>query len=194
LWQLGIHEFLGRRVAIIDRPEMFGGVCLHTARFPAKTLREAVLYLTGMRLRAFYGADYTLKPHIRVEEPQYRRHAGRSSRRLVGIHGPPDHEPFACPSVESRHGLQAAPNGRLRPWKPCGRRKGTTLLRRGPEAEAMLYAVGRQPNTDRLNLDAIGCRWIGVTVIFDSCPQYPSTLSSAYHKLFPEDEDRHQYT
>ena len=46
---------LGKRVAIVDRREMIGGVSLHTGTIPSKTLREAVLYLTGYRQRAFYG-------------------------------------------------------------------------------------------------------------------------------------------
>jgi NAD(P) transhydrogenase len=49
---------LGKRVAIIDRKEMIGGVCLHTGTIPSKTLREAILYLSGFGQRAFYGSDY----------------------------------------------------------------------------------------------------------------------------------------
>jgi len=55
---------LGKRVAMIDRREMTGGVSLHTGTIPSKTLREAVLYLTGYRQRAFYGRDYKLKQEI----------------------------------------------------------------------------------------------------------------------------------
>src|SRR5262245_52887823 len=59
---------LGKRVAIVDRSEMIGGVCLHTGTIPSKTLREAILYLTGFRQRAFYGRDYTLKDEITVAD------------------------------------------------------------------------------------------------------------------------------
>ena len=38
---------------------MVGGVCLHTGTIPSKTLREAILYLSGFRQRAFYGRDYS---------------------------------------------------------------------------------------------------------------------------------------
>lgn len=44
---------LGKRVAIIDRQEMIGGVSLHTGTIPSKTLREAILYLSGFRQRSF---------------------------------------------------------------------------------------------------------------------------------------------
>ena len=42
---------LGHRVAIVDRKQMIGGVCIDTGTIPSKTLREAVLYLTGMQQR-----------------------------------------------------------------------------------------------------------------------------------------------
>ena len=37
---------LGKRVAIVERKKMVGGVCLHTGTVPSKTFREAVLSLT----------------------------------------------------------------------------------------------------------------------------------------------------
>jgi NAD(P) transhydrogenase len=57
---------LGRRVAVIDRPDMVGGVSLHTGTIPSKTLREAVLYLTGLSQRDLYGQSYRLKEDITV--------------------------------------------------------------------------------------------------------------------------------
>jgi len=59
---------LGKRVAMVDRREMIGGVSLHTGTIPSKTLREAVLYLTGYRQRAFYGRDYKLKQEISIAD------------------------------------------------------------------------------------------------------------------------------
>ncbi|MEE8458823.1 MAG: Si-specific NAD(P)(+) transhydrogenase [Phycisphaerales bacterium] len=55
---------LGRRVAIIDGQGRLGGVCLKTGTIPSKTLREAVLYLTGFRQRTIYGKSYRLQEHI----------------------------------------------------------------------------------------------------------------------------------
>ena len=40
---------LGRRVALVERGHMVGGVCIYTGTIPSKTLREAVVYLTGIR-------------------------------------------------------------------------------------------------------------------------------------------------
>ncbi len=59
---------LGKSVAVVDRKERIGGVCLHTGTIPSKTLREAILYLSGYRQRAFYGRDYSLKDEIAVSD------------------------------------------------------------------------------------------------------------------------------
>ena len=63
---------LGRRVAVIDRKEMVGGVCLHTGTIPSKTLREAILYLTGFSEKSFYGRDYTLRSEVTVADLAFR--------------------------------------------------------------------------------------------------------------------------
>jgi NAD(P) transhydrogenase len=49
---------LGRRVALVERGHMVGGVCTNTGTIPSKTLREAVIYLTGMSQRGIYGQSY----------------------------------------------------------------------------------------------------------------------------------------
>ena len=49
---------LGRRVAIVERQPGLGGVCMNTGTIPSKTLREAVLYLSGVHQRGFYGVAY----------------------------------------------------------------------------------------------------------------------------------------
>jgi NAD(P) transhydrogenase len=59
---------LGRSVAVVDRRDMVGGVCINTGTIPSKTLREAVLYLTGMSQREMYGQSYRLKEDITVSD------------------------------------------------------------------------------------------------------------------------------
>lgn len=63
---------LGKSVALIDKRRWTGGVSLHTGTIPSKTLREAILYLTGFRQRSFYGEDYVHKPHITVSDLRER--------------------------------------------------------------------------------------------------------------------------
>ncbi|SON62334.1 putative soluble pyridine nucleotide transhydrogenase [Mycobacterium simulans] len=55
---------LGKTVAIVERGRMVGGVCVNTGTIPSKTLREAVVYLTGMSQRELYGASYRVKDKI----------------------------------------------------------------------------------------------------------------------------------
>src|SRR5215471_7780655 len=43
---------LGARVAIVDRGQMLGGVCVNTGTIPSKALREAVVALTGAGRRS----------------------------------------------------------------------------------------------------------------------------------------------
>src|SRR6266849_6429192 len=59
---------LGKRVAVIERAGMVGGVSVHSGTIPSKTVRDAVLYLTGFNERAFYGQDYRLREQINRDE------------------------------------------------------------------------------------------------------------------------------
>ncbi|CAM9168388.1 unnamed protein product, partial [Hapterophycus canaliculatus] len=49
---------LGKRVAVVDKKDLVGGVCVHTGTIPSKTFRRAVLHLTGYRHQGFYGRSY----------------------------------------------------------------------------------------------------------------------------------------
>ncbi|MEV6152480.1 Si-specific NAD(P)(+) transhydrogenase [Nonomuraea sp. NPDC052129] len=59
---------LGKRVAVVEKMHMLGGVCINTGTIPSKTLREAVLYLTGLNQRELYGASYRVKEEITVAD------------------------------------------------------------------------------------------------------------------------------
>jgi NAD(P) transhydrogenase len=59
---------LGKRAACVERRHMLGGVCVNTGTIPSKTLREAIVYLTGMNQRELYGASYRLKAEITVRD------------------------------------------------------------------------------------------------------------------------------
>ena len=65
---------LGRHVGIVERPGMIGGVCVNTGTIPSKTLREAVLYLTGLDQREMYGQSYRVKDDITVADLITRTH------------------------------------------------------------------------------------------------------------------------
>src|SRR5713226_10398901 len=63
---------LNKRVAMVERKTVLGGVCINTGTIPSKTLREAVLYLSGYRLRSLYGASYTVKQNITMDDLLFR--------------------------------------------------------------------------------------------------------------------------
>jgi NAD(P) transhydrogenase len=62
---------LGRRAAIVERRQL-GGVSVNRGTIPSKTLREAVVYLTGLSQRAVYGDSYRVKDEITVEDLSLR--------------------------------------------------------------------------------------------------------------------------
>ena len=64
-----------KKVAIIDRRLAMGGVCVHTGTIPSKVLREAVLYLSGLRQRSFYGRGYAVKDRIMMSDLVLRSNA-----------------------------------------------------------------------------------------------------------------------
>src|SRR5688572_18751699 len=61
-----------KRVAVVDRRDMVGGCSLHLGTIPSKTMREAILYLSGIRQRSFYGADYRGKENISADDLSQR--------------------------------------------------------------------------------------------------------------------------
>ncbi|HEX9411001.1 MAG TPA: Si-specific NAD(P)(+) transhydrogenase [Actinomycetota bacterium] len=62
---------LGKRSAIVERRQV-GGVCVISGTIPSKTLREAVLHLTGFSQRGVYGQSYRVKEEITVDDLRNR--------------------------------------------------------------------------------------------------------------------------
>lgn len=58
----------GKRTALVDNRQVVGGQCLHIGTIPSKTLREAIIYLSGYHQRKIYGADYRLKKEVTVDD------------------------------------------------------------------------------------------------------------------------------
>src|ERR1035438_4839618 len=63
---------LGKRVVIVEKTDMVGGTCISQGTIPSKTLREAVLYLAGIRQREIYGASYRVKDKITMADLMLR--------------------------------------------------------------------------------------------------------------------------
>ena len=63
---------LNKKVGIVERKQVVGGVCINSGTIPSKSLREAVLYLSGFRQRTVYGSTYRLKQDITMEDLAFR--------------------------------------------------------------------------------------------------------------------------
>src|ERR1700759_5234358 len=61
----------GKRVALVEKQSM-GGVCINTGTIPSKTMREAVLHLSGFYDQSFYGANYHSKDQITMSDLNFR--------------------------------------------------------------------------------------------------------------------------
>jgi NAD(P) transhydrogenase len=63
---------MGKRVAVVEARSVVGGVCINTGTIPSKTLREAVLHLSGYNYRNIYGINYRVKEKISMADLAFR--------------------------------------------------------------------------------------------------------------------------
>jgi NAD(P) transhydrogenase len=59
---------LGKKVAIAEMKTCLGGACINTGTIPSKTLREAVLHLTGFKQRGLYGSSQDSRFRISMDD------------------------------------------------------------------------------------------------------------------------------
>jgi len=62
----------GKRVALVEKREVVGGACINTGTIPSKTMREAVLHLTGFAYQGIYGVNYRVKEKITMGDLGFR--------------------------------------------------------------------------------------------------------------------------
>src|SRR5437870_4102911 len=63
---------LGKRVAIVEKKEVVGGACINTGTIPSKSMREAVMHLSGYQYQGIYGLSYRVKEKITVADLSFR--------------------------------------------------------------------------------------------------------------------------
>jgi NAD(P) transhydrogenase len=63
---------LGKQVALIEKREVVGGACINTGTIPSKTMREAVMHLSGYRYQGIYGMNYRVKDRITMGDLSFR--------------------------------------------------------------------------------------------------------------------------
>lgn len=62
----------GKRVALVESREVLGGACINTGTIPSKTMREAVLHLSGFYYQNIYGINYRVKEKIAMADLLFR--------------------------------------------------------------------------------------------------------------------------
>jgi NAD(P) transhydrogenase len=62
----------GKHVALVERREVIGGTCINTGTIPSKTMREAVLHLSGFQYQGIYGVSYRVKDQITMADLSFR--------------------------------------------------------------------------------------------------------------------------
>src|SRR6266498_1239653 len=63
---------LGKRAALIEKREVVGGACINTGTIPSKTMREAVMHLSGYQYQSIYGVNYRVKEKITLADLAFR--------------------------------------------------------------------------------------------------------------------------
>src|SRR5271163_2808650 len=62
----------GKKVALVEKGQCVGGVCVNTGTIPSKTMREAVLHLSGYNYQDIYGVNYRVKERICMADLSFR--------------------------------------------------------------------------------------------------------------------------
>src|SRR6266481_3486423 len=192
---------IGKAVAVVEKQAMVGGVSINTGTIPSKTMREAVLHLSGFYDQAFYGANYHAKENVTMSDLNFRVNRVIENEAAVLqdqlrrnnvelFHGTasftdPHHlrvensTGFSVIIVEKRPRLLEFADAEMVEALSYHMRDRRATMRLNEEVEsveelpdgkvaanlgsnkrivgdALLYAVGRQGNIDRLNLAAAG--------------------------------------
>src|SRR5436309_6878697 len=62
----------GKKAALVEKLEVIGGTAINTGTIPSKTMREAVLHLSGFYYQSIYGVNYRVKEPITMADLSFR--------------------------------------------------------------------------------------------------------------------------
>jgi NAD(P) transhydrogenase len=130
-----------KRVCVVEARSVVGGVCVNTGTIPSKTMREAVLHLSGYNYRSIYGVNYRVKEKITMEDLAFRVQAVIKNEIDV------TEAQLARNGIDVVHGVaRFVDPHHLRVEGPQG--DGTL------EAEHIIIAVGTKPATsEKVNIN-----------------------------------------
>jgi NAD(P) transhydrogenase len=125
---------MGKRVAVVEARSVVGGVCINTGTIPSKTMREAVLHLSGFNYRSVYGINYRVKEKITMADLAFRVQA------VIKTEVDVTEAQLSRNGIEVVHGVArfVSPNQ----IRVAGPQAESTL-----EADRIIIAVGTKPAT-----------------------------------------------
>src|SRR5580693_179786 len=62
----------GKKVALIEKREVIGGVCINTGTIPSNTMRETVIHFSGFHYQAIYVMNYRVKERVSMADLSFR--------------------------------------------------------------------------------------------------------------------------
>ena len=123
-----------KRVAVVEARTFVGGVCVNTGTIPSKTMREAVLHLSGYNYRALYGINYRVKEKITMADLAFRVQA------VIKTEVDVTDAQLSRNGIDVVHGVARFLDSRQ--VRVEGQQTDTTL-----EADRIIIAVGTRPAT-----------------------------------------------
>ena len=121
-----------KRVAVVEARSVVGGVCINTGTIPSKTMREAVMHLSGYNYRTVYGMNYRVKEKITMADLAFR------VQSVIKTEVDVTEAQLSRNGIDVVHGVARF----VDPNKLCvaGPQSETTL-----EADRIILAVGTRP-------------------------------------------------
>jgi len=123
-----------KRVAVVEARSVVGGVCINTGTIPSKTMREAVLHLTGYNYRSIYGLNYTVKEKITMADLAFR------IQSVIKTEVDVTEAQLSRNGIDVVHGVASFVDPHT--VRVQGPQTGTTL-----QADKIIIAVGTHPAT-----------------------------------------------
>ena len=124
---------MGKRVAVVEARSVVGGVCINTGTIPSKTMREAVLHLSGYNYRSIYGVNYRVKEKITMADLAFRVQA------VIKTEVDVTEAQLSRNGIDVVHGI-----AQLHRSPPCARGGPAGPIRRS-QAGQIIIAVGTKP-------------------------------------------------
>ena len=121
-----------KRVAVVEARTVVGGVCVNTGTIPSKTMREAVLHLSGYNYRSVYGMNYRVKEKITMADLAFRVQA------VIKTESDVTEAQLSRNGIDVIHGIA----GFVDPHKMKVRGPQTEIIL---EADHIILAVGTRP-------------------------------------------------